>query len=64
MSIKRNKFIKHLEENSCFLHRHGGKHDIYRNSLTGKKTTIPRHPQIDPNLCDTICKQLEIDKIS
>ncbi|MEI7586087.1 type II toxin-antitoxin system HicA family toxin [Runella sp.] len=60
MSIKRNKLIKHLEVHGCHFHRHGSKHDIYKNEFSGKKTTIPRHPQMDKNLCTLICKQLEI----
>ena len=47
MSVKRNKFIKHLNKHHCQLHRHGGKHDVFENTNTKKKTTIPRHPQID-----------------
>ena len=52
-----------MEKNNCTLHRHGSKHDIYQNILTKKKTTIPRHPQLDKHLCDLICKQLEISKL-
>jgi mRNA interferase HicA len=62
MSVKRNQFIKHLEKNNCQLHRHGGKHDVYQNTITEKKTTVPRHPQIDKHLAEAICKQLEISK--
>lgn len=63
MSVKRNQFIKHLENHNCNLHRHGSKHDIYQNQTTKKKTTVPRHPQLDKHLCDLICKQLEISKL-
>lgn len=63
MSVKKLKFIHHLERNGCALYRNGSKHDIYRNSVTGKKTTVPRHPQLDKLLCDLICKQLDIPKI-
>ena len=63
MSVKRNHFIKHPEENNCHLHRHGSKHDIFQNNLTKKKTTLPRHPKLDKNLCDLICKQLEVIKL-
>lgn len=63
MSVKRNQFIKHLESNDVYFHRHGSKHDIYRNSKTGKKTTLPRHPTIDVKLSELICKQLEIPKL-
>ena len=63
MSVKRNQFIKHLQGNNCYLHRHGTKHDIFQNNITKKKTTVPRHPKLDKNLCDLICKQLEISKL-
>jgi len=63
MSVKRNEFIQHLANHNCFLHRHGSKHDIYQNTSTKKKTTVPRHPQLDKHLCDLICKQLEIPKL-
>jgi hypothetical protein len=63
MSVKRNQFILHLQNNHCTLHRNGAKHDIYQNKITLKKTTVPRHPQLDKNLCNLICKQLEIPKM-
>jgi len=60
--LKRNKFLKHLRNNNIEFHRHGKKHDVYKNSNNGKKSTIPRHPDIDEVLCDLICKQFGIDK--
>jgi mRNA interferase HicA len=63
MSVKRNEFIQHLANHNCFLQRHGSKHDIYQNSTTKKKTTVPGHPRLDKHLCDIICKQLEIPKL-
>jgi len=62
MSVKRNEFLSHLQNNNCYLHRNGGKHDIYQNKITKKKTSVPRHPHLDKNLCSLICKQLEIPK--
>lgn len=64
MSVKRNSFLQHLANHNCFLDRHGGKHDVYQNQTTKKKTTVPRHNQLEKFLCDTICKQLEIPKMS
>ncbi len=57
MSGKRNFFVQHLAAHNCFLKRHGGNHDIYQNTITKKKTAVPRHPTIDKHLCDRICKQ-------
>lgn len=63
MSIKRNQFITHLQNNNCYLHRNGAKHDTYQYNITKKKTSVPRHPHIDKNLCNLIRKQLEIPKL-
>lgn len=42
MSVKRIEFLQHLSSNDCFLNRHGSNHDIYQNSKTKKKTSVPR----------------------
>jgi len=60
--LKRGKLEKHLNKHDCVLHRNGSKHDIFRNTATSRKTTIPRHPDIDEMLCKEICKQLGIPK--
>lgn len=44
MSVKRNEFLQYLAMHKCFLHRHGGKLDNYRNEEKNKQTTMPRHP--------------------
>ncbi|WP_342083474.1 type II toxin-antitoxin system HicA family toxin [Dyadobacter sp. OTU695] len=62
MSVKRSEFLKHLEKQGCYLHRHGGKHDLYSNQINGRRTTVPRHPKLDKSLCEVICKQLGIEK--
>ena len=56
MSVKRIEFIQHLANHHGYLHRHGGKHDIYQKSITKKKTTVPRHPKVEKFLCAAICK--------
>ena len=38
--MKRGKFIKHLEAQGCPLHRHGSRHDIYKNEQTGKHNML------------------------
>ena len=57
--MKRGKFIKHLEAHNYPLHRHGSRHDY----LPGKRTSVPRHGDIDEELCKEICKQLGIPKV-
>ncbi|MBA3649447.1 MAG: type II toxin-antitoxin system HicA family toxin [Chitinophagales bacterium] len=59
--MKHKKFIRHLNDHNCFFHHHGANHDIYKNNSNQRKTTVPRHTDIDKFLCKEICKQLEID---
>jgi hypothetical protein len=47
----------------CVLHHEGTNHSIIINSKSGVKTTLPRHSDIDDDLCRDICKQLGIPKI-
>lgn len=61
--MKRNKLIKHLEDNGCAFRREGSNHSIFINLVTGKRTAIPRHREIEDELCVEICKQLGIPRI-
>ncbi len=58
--MKRKKFIRELEKAGCMLHRHGAKHDIYHNPVTGKKSPVPHHPEVKNSLCRLIRKQLSL----
>lgn len=60
--MKRVLFIKFLNENNCGFIKHGGRHDKYMNHTNGRKSFIPRHPDIDDYLCELICKQSGIPK--
>ncbi|MDR3309546.1 MAG: type II toxin-antitoxin system HicA family toxin [Tannerella sp.] len=61
--MKRLKVTQYLESNNCVFLREGSSHSIYMNILTGKKTSIPRHADIDEITVQKICKQLEIPQI-
>ncbi len=56
--MKRNEFIRWLQQHDCVLHRNGSRHDIYINSHNSKKQPIPRHNEIDDMLVKHIKKQL------
>jgi predicted RNA binding protein YcfA (HicA-like mRNA interferase family) len=60
--MKRSQFIKHLEQNGCFLLREGANHTIYKNSKNGYQTAVPRHSELKNIVCKEICKQLDIPK--
>ncbi|MEM8641241.1 MAG: type II toxin-antitoxin system HicA family toxin [Cyanobacteria bacterium P01_G01_bin.54] len=59
--MKRKAFIRELEKAGCVLHRHGARHDIYRNPATGNKSPVPRHNEIKDSLCRLIRKQLNLN---
>lgn len=61
--MKRRQLVKHLEACGCELYGEGARHSKHRNTATGKKTTVPRHSEIDNDLAKDICKQLGIPKI-
>jgi predicted RNA binding protein YcfA (HicA-like mRNA interferase family) len=42
----------------CVLVRHGGKHDWYRNPVTGVSQPVPRHREIHEHLARHIIKML------
>ena len=58
--MKRRQLVKHLEEQGCELYDEGAKHSKFRNLETGKRTTVPRHNEIDNDLAKDICKQLGV----
>ena len=58
--MKRKTLIRQLTEAGCFLKRRGHNHDIYENTLNGRKAPVPRHNEIKETLCILIKKQLGI----
>ena len=54
--------MRHLREHNCVLLAEGSRHSIIQNTVTGKKTSLPRHTEIDRRLVALICKQMEIDR--
>jgi hypothetical protein len=60
--MKRRDFIREIERAGCELHRHGSRHDVYRNPINGRKAPVPRHREIRDSLCGLIRRQLGIDQ--
>jgi len=56
--VKRSRLLSELRRAGCELHRHGKKHDLYRNPANGKKAPVPRHTEIKDTLAELIRKQL------
>ncbi len=60
--MKRKDLIKEIEKSGCFLLRHGGKHDIYHNPVTGFTEPVPCHRDINEHLAHRILKRLSSNK--
>jgi mRNA interferase HicA len=58
--MKRQAFVRELEEAGIEFVRHGKRHDVYRNPVTGQQAPIPRHREIADTLCQEIRKQLGV----
>ncbi len=58
--MKRRALLEHLKRHGCGLFREGASHSMYRNAATGKRTSVPRHGEIDNTTARKICKQLGI----
>ena len=48
--MKRRELVRQLEAGGCVLHRHGKRHDIYRNPANGRQAPVPRHREIAESL--------------
>lgn len=58
--VKRRDLEKHLSRSGCFLHRHGGGHDIWLNPATRAESAVPRHREIATGTARAICRQLGV----
>jgi hypothetical protein len=61
--MKRQDLIRELEQHGCVLHRHGKRHDIYRNPANGQQAPVPRHTEVKDSLCRLIRKQLGLPAV-
>lgn len=56
--MKRRDLVTRLENAGCELLRHGGRHDIYHNPVTGRSEPVPRHREINEILAKKILRSL------
>lgn len=56
--MKRRDLVKRLEIGGCELLRHGVRHDIYHNPVTGRSEPVPRHREINEILAKKILRSL------
>ena len=56
--MKRLDLVAKLERGGCYLVRHGGLHDIYKNPVSGQIQSVPRHREINERLARKILRVL------
>ena len=56
--MKRLDLIRAIEASGCVLVRHGGRHDWYRNPVTGVSQPVPRHREVKEPLARRIIRLL------
>ena len=56
--MKRLDLVRRLEDEGCVLLRHGSRHDIYHNPMTGHSEPLPRHREINEMLAKRILSRL------
>lgn len=61
--MKRIDLIREIENLGCVFVRHGGRHDWYRNPVTGVSQPVPRHREIGENLARRIIAMLGAPRI-
>ena len=60
--MKRRAFLQHLQQNGCQLIREGGNHSWWGNPKVNKRSSVPRHSEVNDLLARKICKDLDIPK--
>jgi len=61
--MKRNELLKYLRDHGCEFIREGGRHSWWGNPNQNKRSSIPRHTEINDDLAKKICKDLGIKPI-
>jgi len=58
--MKREKLVKRLRLNGCYLKREGRSHSLWCNPLSGHVEAIPRHTEIPNKLAEKIFEALSV----
>jgi len=61
--MKRKELLDHLHLHGCMFMREGGNHTWYLNPAQNRRSSIPRHSEINDILAVKICKDLGVVSI-
>ncbi|PKB71517.1 MAG: addiction module toxin, HicA family [SAR202 cluster bacterium Io17-Chloro-G6] len=60
--MRRRDLLMHLRQHGCQFVREGREHSIWSNPATNRRTSIPRHREVQNYTAEQICKQLGIPR--
>ena len=58
--MKRRDLLKHLTAFGCQLLREGARHSWWHHTISGRRSAIPRHTEINNHLARKICRDLGV----
>lgn len=58
--MKKGQLERHLKAHGCRLAREATNHELWENTESGQRTTVPRHREIKLPIARGICRQLGI----
>jgi len=58
--MKRRQLLKHLRQCGCIFVREGKRHSWWANPEKNRRSSVPRHTEIDDQLARKICRDLGI----
>ncbi|NVM27007.1 MAG: type II toxin-antitoxin system HicA family toxin [Desulfobacterales bacterium] len=58
--MKRTALLDHLHKQGCVFVREGSRHSWWANPKQNKRSSVPRHTEINDQLARKICKDLGI----
>jgi mRNA interferase HicA len=58
--VKKRDLERHLSAQGCRLVREGARHELWENTASGQRTTVPRHREIKLPTVRGICRQLGV----
>ncbi len=58
--MSRRDLIAHLRRHGCEFVREGANHSWWQNPATNRRSTVPRHSEIEDLLARKICRDLGI----
>jgi mRNA interferase HicA len=60
--VKRQALLAHLHAHGCVLIREGANHSWYGHAESQRRSSVPRHKEINDLLALKICKDLGVPK--